>query len=508
MLVGVAAVAIPGWVSNLVTSMNAVDVATVGILTYTATKVARGRPRALIRRARRKKLSHLGVSRDSVHDRVSALLRGETPTAAQELAWLASATGLGAQQSLTFGDPDRARLVADAYAAYAADLDTSALLGANHAPIVRAEAVRAGQISQLAARYSSLVGTGQRTVSLAIPHRATSLEISGACVGEETPLRAQDLLISYRDTRLRQGELALGSAEQAELDQLLVSPNTFDGSLPRLVDWRGERDEKSGRRGLHLSLAETTYGAVVADHYPLKLTTPDAPRDVDGSRVQVLTLSLAVETSCGHVVFARRSTRSGSHQGLVGPAVNGNLEFESRNGVVSDLDDSGLPDLRRALAREAREELGLSLDAGEIATVGLGRFSDPRERGTYVLLGFASIDLDRDQLRAGMRHADPVEGAWELETSLITLALPTTDADLRRAVAWLLGSDELSSHATMAGLGALAVSLRNDTILKIATGSPGLTELVLPPADLVEHSDARGQWLPGLPPREDTTNPR
>ncbi|MEO6019048.1 MAG: hypothetical protein ABIP45_02230 [Knoellia sp.] len=489
--------------------MNALDIATVAILGYTATKVARGRPRALMARARRKNLSSLGASRAAILDRVGTLLLGEAPTAAEELAWLASVTGLGTEQALTFGDPHRAERVARAYAAYAADLDTSALLGANHAPIVRAEAARASDVSQLAARYSSLVTTGQETVHLSIPHRHTHLEFSGACVGEETPLRAQDLLVSYRSTRLRQAQLThLDEVQHEALEHLLAAPNTFDGSLPRLIDWRGERDQKSGRRALHLSLAETTYGAVVADHYPVKLTTPDAPRDVDGSRVRVLTLSLVIQTSCGHLVFAQRSKKSGSHQGLLGPAVNGNLEFESRNGISSDLDDAGLPDLRRALAREAREELGLTLASAEITIVGLGRFTDPRERGTYVLLGFASIDLDRDALREGMRHADPVEGAWELEASLVTLALPKTENDLGRAIAWLLGSNELSSHATMAGLGALAVSLRNDTVLKVATASSGVAELVAAPTDLVEHSDAHGVWQPGLPSKPDTTNPR
>lgn len=110
-------------------------------------------------------------------------------------------------------------------------------------------------------------------------------------------------------------------------------------------------------------------------------------------------------------MFARRSARAGSHRRRYGPAINGNLEFESRTGLTADLDPDRWPDLRAALAREGQEELGLSIDAAQVAVLGLGGFTVPEEVGTHVLFGRLVIDLTLTEMVAQLRHADPIEGA-------------------------------------------------------------------------------------------------
>lgn len=474
-------------------NMNAVDLVTLALLCYTGFKVARGRPRALLLRARKESLGRLGVGGDALRERIDTVLRGQQPTAAQELSWLAASLGMQRDVAVTFGDPTRARDVASAYTGYAAALDRSALLGANHAPVVRAEARRASEVAALASRYSAFDAEARQEVSLTIAHRSMRLDWLASTSGESF-VGPTDLYVSYRDSRLHLGDLDVSDERRSAVERYLDRPNYFDGVLPRVVGWHSARDRRSGRRGLHLSLAETRYSAVVADHYPEVMAgAGDADAAPTGERTRVLTLSLALVTSCSHILFTRRSSKSGSHQGRLGPAVNGNLEFEPRFGVATDMDERGMPDLAAAMAREAREELGLQLDASRILVTGLGRFSVPEEVGTYVLLALATIDESRDEVLRGMRNADPLEGAWEVERELTSLRIPEDASGRDAAIDWLVGTADLSPHATLAGLTALAIEMRDDSVLARALASPARSHPVDPP-DLVQRASTVGGW--------------
>lgn len=467
------------WPGTLLESLNLLDLVSLSVLAWTGWRVWAGRPHRLLLRLRWKALAPLGVSQQEVRDRVAALIGGHTPTVASELDWLVGCerlartdpAGIGPQQALPFADPTLSGHVAAAYASYAARLDRGILLGSDQAPVVQRDGRLARELStwlDQRCHAESLAAAGDR---LELPHRSIELEI----LAELTP---RDLLASYRPHRLiglasgaaRPGveKLPLSDEEEAALRRALDQPDTFDGSLPRLIDWRLERDLNSGRSALHLSVAETTYSAVKADHYSATLASVRGPEAATGEKVRLLTLAMALLTSCGRISFAKRSARAGSHRGRFGPAVSGNLEFTTRRGVVGDLDAFGMPDMRAALAREAQEELGLLLDPASIALMGLARFWCAEEKGTFVLLACAPIDLTLDELVAQGAFADPVEGAWEVDREFLGLRIPRGEGDTRACVEWLLGATDLTPHATLAGLAALAATTRSAGILALA----------------------------------------
>jgi ADP-ribose pyrophosphatase YjhB (NUDIX family) len=244
-------------------------------------------------------------------------------------------------------------------------------------------------------------------------------------------------------------------AEKQFLRNKLDSQHAFDGVLPRLVGWRTERDNGNGRLRLHLAMAETTYGAVLLDHYPDALG--GTVRNVTGMRAKLLTLSAIVVSSDRKLLFAGRSRHAGSHPDKFGPAVNGNLELRPRKGILPDGDEFGLPDPRRALAREAAEELGLVMDPHRIQMLGMGRFSvGDKERGTHVLLALAQPDLTAEDITAGIRDADPMEGRWELGSEFLAAPLPRAGEDVDPILSWLLHDPRLTPHAVLTGIAAVA----------------------------------------------------
>lgn len=521
---------------NGLANVNLVDVVTLTSLLVAGIQLARSQPKRMIRRYRRRYLASLGISHSAVDARVAVLLTGVRVSAADEVSWLADRLGVASGRALPF-DAERATAakVGSAYQAYVARLERGILFGKSHVPVVEADLARCRIV---ASSMRSAVGDHPvvtRDLTLRIAHRQTSLVLHGQVVlpvalcgrtvsgQDESGLHdpefaVRDLAVSYRRHRvvttdapvvdevrtLGVEHLEPGPEEKKNLTNLLNNGHTFDAALPRLEDWRVERNPRSGREVLHLSVAECTYSAVVLDHYPRHLLQQfpahllhgeedDPGRPVKGDRVGVLTLSATVVTASDHVVFARRSASAGSHQRLYGAAINGNLEFESRMGLAADLDDGGWPDLRAALAREGREELGLDIEAAELSILGLGGFSVPTEVGTRVLLGQLVSDLSLHEMVGRLRHADPIEGAWELDGALLGLRLPETADELTRAVSWLVGSSELTPHATLAGLSTLAVTTGASNVWRMAEGSLGRTEPVERPLDLVTEVSAAGR---------------
>ncbi|WP_256838687.1 hypothetical protein [Ornithinimicrobium faecis] len=321
---------------------------------------------------------------------------------------------------------------------------------------------------------------------------------------------AFDLLVCHRD-HLTSPDLPNSSwderfagsrtrlvADEEEIDRLkkkLESDHLFDGLLPRLQERELRRDTSSGRLCLVLKTAVCSYSAVMLDHYPgpeqvvretggARHARGVARTDVTGDRVGVLTLSLVPITSDGYLLFAQRSKRAGSHEGLIGPAVNGNLEMAPRRGVVDDRDGRGVPDPLLALMREAREELGLAMERTRIYAVGLGTFRTATEVGSHLLVATSLLDQTFDDVVAGVAGADLLEGRWELGTSLCGMRLmevpdagaggeQNTEREVMERVDWLLGNPQLTPHAVFAGLCALATVTGDDGLLERATQRQG-----------------------------------
>lgn len=482
--------------SVLLWGMHAADLVSLvpsALAIYAGYSAWRAQPRWLMARRRHHAMRRVGISRNVTRVRVKQIISGAARTSADELNWLATAIpgplhGPGLPMPITFASSSELlNSLSEAYAAYAADLRRGSFLGTTAVPVVEHDAAVAHQTSLLlsdaASGGGSPAGICSRHISLTSGAPNRTLEIWQLPEVDSGTL-AYDVFVSYRRHRIGPAYLDSTSGAQtasqpleaADLETELLptsekqnqvlqkkfsGQHSFDGVLPRLIDWRTERDNGNGRLRLHLAMAETTYAAVLVDHYPKTFTgCEDAPSprhdEVKGDRAKLLTLSTVLVTSDRMLLFAGRSRNAGSHQGQYGPAVNGNLELRVRNGVLSDSGASGIPDPRRALAREAREELGLALDHRDIQVLGMGKFSVEKEHGTHVLLTIAQPSLTAEEIIAGLRDADPMEGRWELGGDFLAAPLPDRAEDVEPLLSWLLHDPGLTPHATLTGIAAVA----------------------------------------------------
>jgi hypothetical protein len=120
--------------------------------------------------------------------------------------------------------------------------------------------------------------------------------------------------------------------------------------------------------------------------------------------------------------------------------------------VRADVDAHGFPDVMAAIAREAREELGLdvSRDESHLGALGVVEIETDRELGTHILVATALLPQTADEFRPDRDAIDPVEGAWEVGDSAIIVdirsATHTADA-AHMFVAWLRSATQLTAHA-------------------------------------------------------------
>jgi hypothetical protein len=466
-----------------------VSLAPAAIAVYAVFSAWRAQPAWLMLRRRHAAMKSLGIVRADSKRRVKEIIHGRANSPADELNWLATgypAKGAGGTHGpenpmpFTFAaTATELEHLAAAYGSYAADLQRGSFLGTTAVPVVEREAEMALKTSTLLAEAAAGGGfNGGRDSShlrVATPAVGRTLEW-WQLPDARTGTLAYDTFVSYRRHRLRPEyagpaasaplempgleteNMDASGTERAFLRRKLEGQHSFDGVLPRLVDWRTERDNGNGRLRLHLALAETTYAAVLLDHYPRSPDeVADSRREVAGSQARLLTLSAMIVTTDRMMIFAGRSKHAGSHPEKFGPAVNGNLELRPRKGILSDSDEFGLPDPRRALARESAEELGLALDPERIQMLGLGRFSlRGKEVGTHVFLALAQPGVTADQVAAGIRDADPMEGRWELGGKFLAAPLPRDEEGVEPAISWLLHDTSLTPHATLAGIATIA----------------------------------------------------
>ena len=489
-----------------------VSLAPSALAIYAGYSAWRAQPRWLMGRRRHHAMKHVGIPKKATRLRVRQIIAGGPRTAADELNWLATTYpangagpdfGRGNPMPLTFALPAQAlNRLSEAYAAYAADIRRGSFLGTTSVPVVEHDAAMALQTSALLSEAASGGGSGagmeSRHVRLELHHPNRALDIWQLPDAKRGTL-AYDVYVSYRRHRLRpefleppsSGPPAPAPMEAPDLETELLrttpgeecalrnkfsSQHSFDGVLPRLVDWRTERDDSNGRLRLHLAMAETTYAAVLIDHYPetasgSRGTEPGARRTVNGDQARLLTLSTVLVSSDRMMLFAGRSRNAGSHQEQFGPAVNGNLELRARNGIAPDSGPSGVPDPILALAREAGEELGLALDPRRFQVLGIGKFSVAKENGTHVLLSVAHPDLTAEDIVAGVRNADPMEGRWELGGEVLAAPLPHDAHGAEQLLSWLLHDPELTPHATLSGIAVVAryFPVAHDQLIRLAS---------------------------------------
>jgi hypothetical protein len=225
-----------------------------------------------------------------------------------------------------------------------------------------------------------------------------------------------------------------------------ATPLFYDGVLPR---WHGtgfriEIDRITGRQKLHLCISETTYFAFQATQSPSAIV--QAGDAALCSRL--LSLSLLALDQDDVAILIRRSDHVVYPRKYSG-TVTGNCELTSREGLRADLDQHGLPDLMGAVAREAREELGIDFtsDDSQLAALGVIEYSGESEIETHALVATARLPVSARDFRVARSAPDPAEGLWEIGDEFIAVDLRAVLGKRRSGesfVNWIRSSDEIS----------------------------------------------------------------
>lgn len=247
---------------------------------------------------------------------------------------------------------------------------------------------------------------------------------------------------------------ALAAAAGREL--AVRHPGTYNGALPRLAGWSVDSDV------LHLELAETSF-------LTWKVTTgnPELPARLrDATRVGLpggasgahhVPVTLGVVTRDGYIVLMQRGASMAIYPDIYTSAASGNIDLAAHGGHGCDA-VAGTVDVRGAMLREAREELGsgIALTRRDMRAAALIRYTDARETDAPVLVFIATTTDTLDDLLFGLRYAHPTEGASELGKHV--LAVPATPAD-PAAVAGFLLSEHVRGALTAPGLASTLLCL-------------------------------------------------
>lgn len=403
--------------------------------------------------------------------------------------------------------------LADGYTALVTRLNSRAVLNANSVPLVKQYIDTAVQTSRYLRKLSN--GSSRKVLSqsyddvkkpgthdsasaaidhevtsqrLVIPHRRMEFAIH-VFPDATSGSTSYELIVSHRKHlsvpagSKRWGfephgydvvrELTSSTAEQDALASALSRPRAFDGVMCRLVSHEVQKDRSNGHPRLHLATAGCTYSSVILDHYPGRVqadrlvngTHPNvrgvSEEDIAGRRVGLLTLCGVPVTRDGYMVLHRRS-KAIIQGGKFSPAIGGNLDLGFNQGASSDHDEFGLPDPRRGIAREAREEMGISLDFRKISIIGLVTFFVPEERGSNLLIGVCPIPFNFNDLGTHFAELDQMNGRWEVDSDFMGIRIPTKQESIdsmervRSLYSWLLNSHEMTAHASISVLAALA----------------------------------------------------
>ncbi len=244
----------------------------------------------------------------------------------------------------------------------------------------------------------------------------------------------------------------------------------FEGILPFLLGHRMELDGGSGRTLLHLGIGEIPYSNL------LSRNTSWDPKDSEppaGVAQHAVSLSVIPVTSDRRVLLSRRAPAAGSYAGMIGPYITGNAELRDRRGLAADRDESGIPDLLRAACREGKEEVGLSLEPGDLRVLGLAQIWSPEDTGIYSLLLSATLSMTAAEAVRMTRHSDPVEGSWEVGSEIYAVSFWEDNQSVAQVLRWIASDEEVIPQA-VACMVALAkkTSMVRTVNLNRAIGSP------------------------------------
>jgi len=333
----------------------AVNILTLLSLLLAAATVAGGMPGATRRLLVRRRVAALGSAwpngrrhcRRAVRIRVAQLTDGVDATPAGEVRWLMLSLPQLGLDGTEPGDQESARLVmlniASGFEQHAAGLRSRSRFGRAGAPVVEQDvnlATGASALLRAQAMSRTLpLGTAQESVHRQDPEMGldlhwvrhastlesttsllTGLDLHVTHVAERViPDLPPDMMRSHVGdgvTLVRDG-FPISPELRQRLSRELKEGRLFDGPLPRLIRQDFQVDEQSGRSRAHLTLGETSYAAVMADHYVREPSSeepsPPVRDEVSGDRARVLTLSMVPCTQDLKLLFVRRSLAAGSH---------------------------------------------------------------------------------------------------------------------------------------------------------------------------------------------------
>lgn len=483
------------WLANLSSGLTIIG---TGVAIFLAVRLWFPVPRVARLRSRKLGLTVRHRRRESIREntsRIDKFLEGNERDVTHELTWLNSVKGGSEHSTLLdrldhFDFEDLSRRYSDVAAAMlrANALDPGRPLMTEMAELHRNTAAELAVAANAEAipncdTYLPLnppkKGQALKKYNLRAKHLTVELFAYPGCVPGHVVF---DCLAHVNENELT-GALPPRSSERYE-------DHTFDGVLPALNSARLQRDLRSGRVRLALSLRPVRYSDVERDHFFAQsqhelvqqsvdpLARVAKPRDskhsdkgeIDGSQVGLLTCSFLPVTSDGYLLLVERGVSAGAHAGDVGPAATGNLELAPRNGNWVDRLPSGCPDFRLAMQREAKEELGLDIPVDSIFINALARFTSSSEINSNVLCATAMLQESLEDVAAGFRGSDIAEGRWEVGGHLVGIRLPAgsprTEPDrqhyvseLRRLLSWLWTTADLPPHAAVNGWATVATAL-------------------------------------------------
>ncbi len=350
------------------------------------------------------------------------------------------------------------QLLSTGYERLAGHCRTRLIFGAKGNDVISRQARVADQAAVLLRQQSLHVAYGDSTCSQVIDRRAQGFYIKLMYAAA-----SMDCVVSPHPARQ---PCVPGMLERAPSS---AKPR-FEGILPFLLMHRLELDGGSGRVILHLGISEIPYSNLLSRNTLWDPRNSEPPADV---MQHAISLALIPVTSDGHILLSRRAQEAGSYAGMIGPYVTGNAELRDRRGLTADRDEYGNPDLLRAACREAKEEVGLSLEPGDLKILGLAQIWSSEDTGIYCLLLSATLPITAAEAVSLTRYSDPVEGSWEVGNEVYAVSLwEEEDRSVLEVLRWITSTDVVIPQA-VAGVVALAnkTSAVTMTDLERATAS-------------------------------------